>query len=250
MKISIITVVFNGEKTIARAVESIYTQRGVEVEHIVIDGASSDGTLAVLRRFQKNIAVLISEPDQGIYDAMNKGIKLATGEIIGILNADDCYANQYVLNQVCNQFESQNVEAVFGDVDYFDADNQARVTRVYRSSVFHPKKLARGVMPAHPALFLRRGVYERYGLFNIGFKIAGDFDFIARIFKSGELRYVYIPSTLTRMQNGGISTQGLRSTIILNREILRSCLENQIPSSYIKLLSRYPKKVLEYIFKG
>jgi glycosyltransferase involved in cell wall biosynthesis len=250
MKISIITVVFNGEKTIARAVESIYAQRGVEVEHIVIDGASSDGTLAVLRRFQKNIAVLISEPDQGIYDAMNKGIKLATGEIIGILNADDCYANQDVLNQVCNQFESQNVEAVFGDVDYFDADNQARVTRVYRSSVFHPKKLARGVMPAHPALFLRREVYERYGLFNIGFKIAGDFDFIARIFKSGELRYVYIPSTLTRMQNGGISTQGLRSTIILNREILRSCLENQIPSSYIKILSRYPKKVLEYVFKG
>lgn len=249
MKISIITVVFNGEKTIARAVESIYSQRGVEIEHIVIDGASTDGTLSVLKQFQDNIALLISEPDQGIYDAMNKGIKLATGEIIGILNADDYYVNQSILHQVCDEFKSHNVEAVFGDVEYFDAENQARVTRVYRSSVFHPKKLARGVMPAHPALFLRREVYDRYGLFNIGFKIAGDFDLIARIFKSGDLRYSYIPGTLTRMQNGGISTQGLRSTILLNQEILQSCQDNQISSGYIKLLSRYPRKFLEYIFK-
>lgn len=246
MKISIITVVFNGAKTIERAVKSIHSQKNVMIEHIVIDGASTDETLQILGRHQNSIAALISEPDQGIYDAINKGIKLATGDIIGILNADDYYANDYVLSDVVKCFEAKNIDAVFGDVEYFDAENQAKSTRIYRSSGFHPKSLFRGIMPAHPALFLRKSVYERFGLFNSKYKIAGDFDLVARIFKANDLSYAYMPQTMTRMQNGGISTSGLRSTILLNQEIRQSCRENHIPTSYLRLLSRYPKKLLEY----
>lgn len=246
MKITIITVVFNGEKTISRALKSVITQNHVGVEHIIVDGASTDGTLSVLENFQQNISKLISEPDRGIYDAMNKGVKLASGEIIGILNADDYYAHPNVLKNVCHIFETQEIDAVYGDVEYFDSVNPEDVTRFYSSANFHPDKLSIGVMPAHPALFLKKGVYEKYGLFNVNYKIAGDFDLIARIFKDGNLKSIYVPQVLTRMQKGGVSNRGIGNTILLNKEILRSCRNNQIPTNYLKLYSRYLSKIFEF----
>jgi glycosyltransferase involved in cell wall biosynthesis len=248
MKISIITVVLNGAMTIERNLDSIAEQRTchADLEHIVIDGRSTDGTLEILQKWRNQIEILISESDAGLYDAMNKGIRLATGDIVGILNADDYYANRHVLRDVSTIFQSSDVDAVFGDLEYFNPSQPSISTRLYRSAHFTPEKLPRGLMPAHPTLFLRKSVYDRFGLFKPEYKIAGDFDFIARIFKSSELRYVYVPQTLIRMQTGGISTKGIRSTFLLNKEILRSCQENQIPTNFLKLLLRYPKKIFEY----
>jgi len=251
MKISIITVVLNGVHTIARNLESIASQRNLhrDIEHIVIDGGSSDGTLEFLRQHQDQIQILVSEPDNGLYDAMNKGIRLATGDIIGILNADDYYANYHVLSDIDQIFTSMKVDAVFGDLEYFHQRREFIPIRRYRSSHFHPSKLSKGLMPAHPTLFLRKSVYERFGLFKPEYKIAGDFDFVARIFKDGLLKYIYVPRILTRMQSGGVSTRGLKSTILLNQEILSSCCENGISTNLFKILSRYPKKFLEYVYK-
>jgi glycosyltransferase involved in cell wall biosynthesis len=251
MKISIITVVLNGARTIERNLDSIARQRNgrIEIEHILIDGGSTDGTLEILHQRRQQIEILVSEPDNGLYDAMNKGIRLATGDIIGMLNADDLYANHHVLDDISQIFQSQDVDAVFGDLEYFNPTQVTIPIRLYRSAGFTPEKLSSGLMPAHPTLFLMKSVYDRFGLFKPEYKIAGDFDFIARIFKNGDLRYAYVPRVLTRMQIGGVSTRGIKSTFLLNKEILRSCKENHISSNVLKLLLRYPKKFLEYVYK-
>lgn len=246
MKISIITVVLNGQKTIAKSIESVKNQQNCEIEHIVVDGKSSDATLSILDKYKDQIATLISEPDDGIYDAMNKGIRLATGDVIGFLNSDDFYMGNEVLSLVSECLQDRNIDAVYGDLEYFLEDSPAKVWRTYRSSRFSPNKLSMGLMPAHPTLFLRRNVYEKYGLFDSSYRIGGDFEFIARIFRGGKIRSHYIPKVLVRMQLGGVSTSGLRSTLLLLKENLRACKTYGIPTSYFKLLTRYPGKLMEF----
>ena len=246
MKISIITIVFNGETTIARAIESVLSQQNVEIEYIVVDGQSQDGTLAAIAPYQKQIAHLISEKDDGIYDAMNKGIKLATGDVIGLLNADDFYTDPMVLSMVMHQFLDSTVDAVYGDLEYFRAQDVNKIVRTYSSYTFHPERLKRGLMPAHPTLFLRKKVYESFGLFDASFKIAGDFEFIIRIFKDKLLNAKYLPLRMVKMQMGGVSTGGLKNTIALLKENKRACSQNGITTNYFWLASRYPRKLLEY----
>ena len=246
MKISIITVVLNGEKTIGRAIESVVSQKNIDLEYILIDGGSDDKTLEIVAAYKDQITHLVSEKDTGIYDAMNKGLRLATGDIIGILNADDIYANGEVLSSVQSYFLSLDLDALYGDLEYFDSDQPLRAFRTYRSSGFSAGKLSQGLMPAHPTLFLHRKVYEEYGLFNTTYKIAGDFEFIARIFRRQKLTTLYVPKIMVRMQSGGISTAGFKSTQLLLRENLRACKENGIYTNYLLLLSRYPRKLLEY----
>lgn len=248
MKISIITVVFNGEATIRRALESVLAQKNIEIEYIVIDGVSQDKTLEVIAPYRTKLSHLLSEKDTGIYDAMNKGIKLATGDVIGFLNADDFYTNSLVLAEVMTEFVDPTVDAVYGDLEYFRASRPTKVVRTYRSNQFHPAQLKRGLMPAHPTLFLRKNVYERFGLFDSSYKIAGDFEFIVRIFKDESLGFRYIPQKMVRMQMGGISTMGLSSTILLLDENIRACHKNGISTNYLFLLSRYPRKLLEYFY--
>lgn len=247
MKISIITIVFNGEATIARAIESVLSQKNVEIEYIVIDGQSQDKTLEAIAPYQKQLTHLVSEKDAGIYDAMNKGIRLATGDVVGLLNADDFYTNPLVLSIVMQQFSDPLLDAVYGDLEYFKAQDSNKVVRTYRSHQFYPAQLRRGLMPAHPTLFLRKNIYERFGSFNPSYKIAGDFEFMARIFKDGFLNTKYLPEKMVRMQIGGISTRGFRSTLLLLKENMRACQSNGIPTNYLYLLSRYPAKLLEYI---
>jgi glycosyltransferase involved in cell wall biosynthesis len=248
MKISIITVVFNGEASIARAIESVLDQKNVEIEYIVIDGASQDRTLEVIAPYKAKLSCLLSEKDTGIYDAMNKGIKLATGDVIGFLNADDFYSNSLVLSDVIAEFIDPSVDAVYGDLEYFRALRPSKIVRTYRSNQFHSAQLKRGLMPAHPTLFLRKNVYERFGLFDSSYKIAGDFEFVVRIFKDESLSFRYIPQKMVKMQMGGISTMGLSSTILLLNENIRACLKNGISTNYYYVLSRYPRKLLEFIF--
>ncbi|MGE0011506.1 MAG: glycosyltransferase family 2 protein [Azoarcus sp.] len=248
MKVSVITVVFNRAGTIAHAIESLQAQT-CPAEHIVVDGASTDGTLEILRHNLGPSAQLVSEPDAGIYDAMNKGIRMATGDVIGILNADDVYADNDVLMRVSRIMDQDDLDALYGDVEFFHLENPDKVIRRYSSARFSPRRIAWGWMPAHTAFFLRRSVFDAYGLYRPDFRIAGDYEFVARIFKNDMLKYRYLPEVLVRMSTGGASTGGWRSTLLLNREVLRACRENGIRTNMLKLLSKYPLKALEFFRK-
>lgn len=249
MKISVITVSFNSVRTLGDTLESVAAQTHLEVEHIVVDGASTDGTLKIIERYGEHVALLISEPDQGIYDAMNKGLRLATGEVIGFLNADDVYADSGVVERVSAIMAEDDLDALFGDAEFVNPDRPNQPVRRYRSERFRPERIAWGWMPAHPALFLRRRVYESYGLFRTDYRIAGDFEYCARIFHKNTLLYRSLPETLVRMRIGGISTSGWRNTVLLNREVLRACRENGIDTNILKIFSKYPAKLLEFLVK-
>ncbi len=249
MKMSVITVCYKSARTLAQTLQSIVDQDWPNVERIVIDGGSTDGTADILERFRSRLAYIVSEPDHGVYDAMNKGLALASGDVIGFLNADDIYADKDVLSRVMTVMEREGLDALLGDVEFFRPENPARTLRRYRSARFRPDRIAWGWMPAHPALFLHRRVYERFGLFRRDYRIAGDFEYCARIFRDNTLVYRSLPETLVRMRTGGISTGGWRNTVLLNQEVMRACRENGIDTNMLKIFSKYPAKMLEFLVK-
>lgn len=247
-KISVVTVCYNSANTLAKALESVRDQNWPHVEHIVIDGGSKDGTSKILDDFRSSLDCVVSEPDKGIYDAMNKGIQRATGDIICFLNSDDQYADKTVLSRVATRMQECKLDAVFGDIAFFNESDPNRTVRYYRSASFQPNRLAWGWMPAHPSLFMKREIYQRLGGFKADYRIAGDFEFIARAFTTSNLRYEYLPEILVKMQTGGASTaSGFKGRILHNKELLRACRENGIATNIFKILSRYPKKLLELI---
>jgi glycosyltransferase involved in cell wall biosynthesis len=245
--VTVITVCYNSGATLARTLTSVAQQTWPSVEHIVIDGASTDGTQHVIEQFRPQLSHVVSEPDQGIYDAMNKGLALATGEVIAFLNADDLYADPDVLKQVMDTMRSERLDAIYGDVEFFGALDPQRTVRRYDSGRFSPARLGWGWMPAHPGLFVRHKLFRQFGNFRTDYRIAGDFEWIARVFKQVGLHHRHVPQVLVRMQTGGASTSGLAATIQMNREMLRACRANHIPSSWGRLLSRYPLKMLEFL---
>lgn len=244
---SIITACYNSARTIADSLNSAATQTYPEIEHIVVDGGSTDGTLDVLEAHAEHIATIVRGPDRGIYDALNKGIAASTGNVVGFLHSDDVYAGPGVIEEVVRRMRAEALEALYGDVAFVRGDDLERVVRVYSSRRFRPSRIGWGWMPAHPALFVSRRLFERYGLFKIDYAIAGDFEFVARVFAKPSFRYAYLPEVLVKMRMGGSSTKGLTSTLLLNKEVLRACRENGIPSSYLKILSKYPAKMVEFL---
>lgn len=246
MKVSIITVCYNSAATIEKTMQSVTSQSWPDIEHIVVDGASKDQTLAIVNRYPERLRHIVSEPDKGVYDAMNKGLRLATGDVIAFLNADDTYKDSAVIESVARQMAEQQLDALYGDVEFFHAQSPARVVRTYDSSRFAPDRLSWGWMPAHPALFLRRSVYERVGLFDPGYRISGDFELVIRVFQSPGLRHRHCPRVMVRMQTGGLSTAGFAATIKLNREMMTACRANGLDTSWFKLMSRYVFKAQEY----
>jgi glycosyltransferase involved in cell wall biosynthesis len=246
MKISVITVTFNCAETIARTLQSVASQTWPDVEHIVVDGASSDGTLAIINSYRGGLAHVLSEPDHGIYDAMNKGLALASGDVVAFLNADDFYNDESVLERVASVMQLEELDALYGNAEFFRTGYQDVSVRRYNSGRFTAEKLGWGWMPAHSALFVRRYLFQRYGAFQTDYRIAGDFEFIARVFKHLDLRHRHLPETLVQMQLGGASTSGWRATLQLNREMLRACRSNSIPTNWFRLLMRYRLKVLEF----
>ena len=217
------------------------------VEHIVIDGASKDETAEIIDRFRAKLAHIVSEPDEGIYDAMNKGLDRASGDIICFLNADDQYASNSALSRVATLMHEHQLDAVMGDVGFFHESNPQRMLRRYRSNHFTSRRLAWGWMPAHPALFLSRAVVQRVGRFKTNYRIAGDYEFIIRAFHGHEVRYRHLPEVLVNMQTGGASTAGFGAKLRLNREVLRACRENGLQTNIMKILSKYPIKILELL---
>lgn len=245
MKFSVVTVVRNAVAQIGDTLQSVSRQTDADVEHLVVDGASTDGTLDVIRQYGQHLTHLVSEPDRGIYDAFNKGLALATGDVVAYLNAGDTYIGDEVLAGIRNQFSSHDVDAVFGDVLIVDVANPGRVVRHYRSAHFTPERLAYGFMPAHPALFLKRNIYERLGGYDASYRQAGDFELCVRTFWNLQITYTYVPGAIVRMLDGGVTNRGLRSKLINTREIHRACLSNGLATSYLKLSLRLPIKALQ-----
>jgi glycosyltransferase involved in cell wall biosynthesis len=250
MKITVITVCYNSAKTIGQTLRSVREQTHKNVEHIVVDGGSTDDTLTVVAAEGPHVAKIISEKDSGIYDAMNKGIKLATGEIVAFLNADDFYKGADGLAQVAQVMQVERLDALYGDVEFFRPGQRDIVVRRYNSGRFTADRLGWGWMPAHPALFVRRALFARYGIFRTEYRIAGDFEFIARVFKHPELRHRHLQKSLVSMQMGGVSTSGWRASLLLNCEMMRACRANAISTNWLKMLVRYPLKLLEFFRVG
>jgi glycosyltransferase involved in cell wall biosynthesis len=249
MKISIVTVAFNSARTIADTLRSVAAQSHPDIEHIIIDGGSSDGTQEIVKRLARPGSTFVSEADKGIYDAMNKGVRLASGSVIGFLNSDDRFSDVDVVARIVAAMRSGDLDAVFADVAFVRGSDSTKVIRRFNSDRFNPGRLAWGWMPAHPTFYLRKEVFQNAGLFKTNYKIAGDFEFVARAMYSGKLRYCHFPEVWVEMRTGGVSTGGIRNTILLNREVARACRENSIPTNWFKLLSKYPFKLMEYVLR-
>lgn len=246
MKISLITPSYNSAKTISHTIESIISQSYNNIEYIIIDGASSDNTSEIVLKYKDKLSIkFISEKDLGIYDAMNKGIKLALGEIIGILNSDDFYDNNHILSEVAKTFEDPKIEAVYGDISYFGNDKN-KVTRYWKAGEYTENKLNNGWIIPHPALFVRKSVYDKYGSFNIDFKTAADYEFILRMLKINKIKVKYLPKVFTRMFNGGNSGQSFKQRMKGWQDLKKSWKINNLKTPVFFIFRRILFKVFQY----
>lgn len=245
MNISIITSVYNNKQTISEAIESVLSQTYDDIEYIIVDGASTDGTVDIIN--QDKISTFISEPDNGIYDGLNKGIALATGDVIGFLHSDDLYENNNVIEKVAEAFKKYQVDSVYGDLTYVNKEDPSKVIRYWKSGDFNLKKLRRGWMPPHPTFFVKRKIYEQYGAFDTSFKIAADYDIILRFLGKYQISTHYIPKVLIKMRVGGESNKSLKNIVQKSKDDLRAMRHNDIGhlgSLLIKNVSKLPQFLL------
>lgn len=246
-KISIITVSRDSIKTISATINSVLSQTYPDIEYIIIDGLSTDGTDDLVKSYGTRIATFISEPDAGIYDAINKGIKLASGDIIGILNSDDFFYDNNVVERIADAFTRHDIEAVYGDVQFVKNDCTSDIIRYYSSKSFTPGKFKYGIMPAHPGFYVKRELFEKLGYYKTDYKIAADYELLIRFLYVNKVksRYLEMPPLVT-MRSGGVSNRNVWSNVILNREIMRACRENGIRTNYILIYSKYFRKIFEF----
>ncbi len=249
MKVSIITVCFNSEKTIENTILSVIGQSYRNIEYIIIDGGSTDDTIKIINKYSNFIAKFISEKDDGIYNAINKGIKLASGDLISILHSDDFYLNDRILQQVTNIFQdNSSLDCLIGTtIMRSKLDN--RDIRKYSPKNFKNWMLFLGVSPPHPSLFLKSKIYKKYGVYKETLKIASDFDFYLRILFKIKIKYKTIDDTLVAMRYGGTSTKSFKSNFLSSKEILKSFKENGIYNNWLIILLRFPFKIFQFFFK-
>lgn len=247
MKISIITVVYNGADTIKDTIESVLNQSYEDIEYIIIDGLSSDGTQKIVRSYGSKISKFISEKDNGLYDAMNKGIKLATGDVVGILNSDDTYTDKFVIDNVVKQFQTTNVDLVYGDIVIVDALKENKIIRYYRSKNFKVQDLKRGIMPGHASVFIKRIWFEKYGYYYTNFEICADFDLLLRFLYIHKLSHSYLPKILVNMKMGGISNRSLLTKYKIYLEMKKSILNNNLKFNLFRYLMKYYSKMFQFI---
>lgn len=251
MKVSIITVVRNNVATINDAINSVIGQTYKNIEYIVVDGASTDGTVSVVQSYTNKIDKFITEKDHGLYDAMNKGITLATGDIIGILNSDDMYFDKNVIESIVNTFREKKTDSVFGDLHYVDKNNTDKVMRYWKTSNFRPGSFAKGWHPPHPSFFVKKEVYEKYGLYDLELSISADFDLMLRLLEKHQISSVHLPKILVKMRTGGQSNNNLKNIITSNKSILRSFSKNKIRvNKWLYLFNRLMPKLIQIIKKG
>ena len=248
MKISVITVCFNSAETIADTLKSIVNQTHEDIEQIVVDGGSNDSTLALVRDQALPGVIVISEPDKGIYDAMNKGIAVATGDVIGFINSDDFYPSPGVLAVVASAFESSGADCCYGDLCYVQQEDVSKIVRFWRSSPFASGKFSRGWCPPHPTFFVRREVYERLGGFDLSFKIGVDIELMARYLEVGRISNHYIPKVLVHMRMGGTSNRSLSNIVKQNLEIRRGFLALGLEFSWWRFMgNKVVSRALQFV---
>lgn len=241
LQISVVTAVFNRAATLEESLRSVQGQSWREVEHIVIDGGSTDGSLDILQRHRQGIAHLVSEPDRGVYDALNKGVARASGDVVGFMHADDAYASPRALEQVARAFEDPAVGAVYGDLVYVSKDDSSRVVRYWQAGAYRRQQLTQGWMPPHPTFFVRRSVYQRLGAFDTRYRIAADYEHMLRVLWHGRVQAAYIPQVLVRMRTGGVSNKSLFNMMRKSREDYAAMRQNGIGGLQALLLKNVTK---------
>jgi len=245
MKVSIITVTYNSARYLQECIDSVYEQEYEEIEHIIVDGNSIDNTLDIINRNITKISNYVSEPDSGIYEAINKGIKMATGDVVGILNSDDTFTDRSVVRRIVDGF-ANSIEIVFANVDFISSKT-GKIVRHYSSKQFSPWMFRFGFMPAHPSFYTYRRNFEKYGFYRVDMKISGDFELLLRYLNINKLSHKYFDDTWVNMRIGGVSTSGFKSIALLNREIKKACKINGIYTNSLLIYSKYIIKWKSFI---
>ena len=252
MKISIVTATYNSASFINDCLDSIKLQNYKNIEHIIVDGASTDETLLLLKSKRNQLKKLISEPDMGIYDAMNKGIKIASGDIIGLLNSDDFYANNTVISKVVREFERDSLlDACYSDLIYVDQFKISKIVRYVKSREFNIGLFSKGWCPPHPTFFVRRSVYERLGIFDLNYHIASDVDLMMRFLEKHKIKSKYIPEVWVKMRMGGTTNKNLKNILLQNKEIIHSLNKNNLSVNLLKfIVFKIISRIFQYFKKS
>jgi glycosyltransferase len=241
VKISIITVVRNSEKTIGHAVESVLSQSHSDIELLIQDGASSDNTLNILRKLNDPRLHIVTESDSGIYDAINRGVERSKGDVIGLMHSDDFFAHEHVLENVVERFTNNSIDGVYGDLNYVAPEQTKRVIRAWRAGEYNPDKIFKGWMPPHPTLYLRRSVFEQWGRYDTSFRIAADYDAMLRWITKGNIQLSYLPQVMVCMRVGGVSNRSLMHLLKKSQEDYRALQQNNVGGLYTLALKNLSK---------
>lgn len=247
MKVSLITATYNSEISIKTCLDSIVSQDYSDLEYLFIDGGSSDNTLSIIKKYRQNnpFIKMVSEKDYGIYDALNKGISAASGDIIGFVHSDDFLASSDIINDIVSMMKTESLDGVYGNLQYVDKINTKKIIRNWKSCHFKTGLLKNGWMPPHPTLFLKREVYQKYGLFDVSYRISADYDFMLRIFKDSELKFGYLPKVITKMRVGGASNRSIKNIIEKSKEDYRAIKSNNI-GDFLTLIRKNTSKLKQF----
>jgi len=250
MKVSIITVCYNSASTIEDTILSIANQTHQDIEYIIVDGNSKDATLDIIKKHSTTVSKWISEKDNGIYDAMNKGIEMANGEIIGILNADDVFANKNVVENIVKYFNDDSIDALYADLKYVQREDITKVIRFWKSGEYSEGKFFYGWMPPHPTLYLRKAVYQKYGNYRTDMPSAADYELMLRMIHVHKIKLTYYPQVTVLMREGGLSNRSLENRIKANRDDRRAWQVNNVNPKFYTLLMKPLSKILQFVIKN
>lgn len=250
MKVSIITVVFNGEKYIQDCIRSVLAQDYSNIEYIIIDGASTDHTLSIINTYKDQIHHLISEKDQGIYDALNKGISLAGGDIIGILNADDMLASSTVVSNIVTKFAEESVDGVYGNLNYIDANHPQNIIRNWISKQHQIKDFNKGWMPAHPTLYLKKSLFKNYGSYSLNYGTAGDYELMLRFLYRYQIKAVFLDQLIVNMRMGGMSNASIKQRYLAFINDYRAAKNNQIVFPLCAIILKKMVKIGQFLHRN
>ena len=247
--ISIITATFNSAKTLKDTIQSVLRQTNKDFEYLIIDGGSTDETIDIVKSYESEFSgrlKWVSEKDQGIYDAMNKGIKMASGDVVGILNSDDYFTSDDILQTVADAFKCQEIDAIYGDIHFIRDGNPQKCVRYYSSRMFRPFWLRFGFMPAHPSFYCKREIFDKAGLYSLDYKIGADYEMMVRLFKRLKIKTLYVNKDFVTMRTGGASNTNVRSRLTLIEEDVKACRENGIYTNRFFIMLKFLYKIFEF----
>lgn len=247
--ISIITATFNSAKTLKDTIQSVLRQTNKDFEYLIIDGGSTDETIDIVKSYESEFSgrlKWVSEKDQGIYDAMNKGIKMASGDVVGILNSDDYFTSDDILQTVDNAFKSHEIDAIYGDIHFIRDGNPQKCVRYYSSRMFQPFWLRFGFMPAHPSFYCKQEIFDKAGLYSLDYKIGADYEMMVRLFKRHKIKSLYVNKDFVTMRTGGASNNNVRSRLTLIEEDVKACRVNGIYTNRFFIMLKFLYKIFEF----